>query len=53
MENNKDSEQLISYLKEQIKKDSVKTNYIDITPLGLVELTRQKQKRPLHEQLSI
>lgn len=35
---------LIEYIKELVKKDRVKTNVVDITALGLVELTRKKGK---------
>ncbi|MDI6601903.1 MAG: Rne/Rng family ribonuclease [Thermoanaerobacteraceae bacterium] len=35
---------LIGYIKELVKKDRVKTNVVDITALGLVELTRKKEK---------
>ncbi len=44
-------EELLAYLKELLKKDAVKTDVVDITPLGLVEITRQKISRPLWEQL--
>lgn len=42
---------LLAELKRHLGKDSVKTSVIDITPLGLVEITRQKKSRPLAEQL--
>ena len=45
-----DSE-LLSYLSSLVKKDSVKTNVIDMTPLGLVEVTRKKISKSLSEQL--
>lgn len=35
---------LIEYIKELVKKDRVKTNVVDITALGLVEITRKKEK---------
>jgi ribonuclease G len=37
-------------LEEELAKDSVKTTLVDMTPLGLVEITRHKIKKPLHEQ---
>ena len=49
MESKKAVQELIAYLKTEIAKDSVKTNFIDVTGLGLVELTRKKVRRPLHE----
>ena len=47
-----DSE-LLSYLNGLVKKDSVKTNVIDMTPLGLVEVTRKKIHKSLKEQLKL
>lgn len=48
--NCKESDSFIRLLKSEIRKDPVKTAYIDITPLGLVELTRQKKTSPLSEK---
>ena len=42
---------LIEHIKEVVGKDSTRTVYVDTTGLGLVELTRQKKSRPLHEVL--
>lgn len=42
---------LIEYLKTKIAKDPIPTQFIDLTALHLVELTRKKQRKPLHEQL--
>ena len=44
-------EALMSHLRELVRKDSVKTTLVDITALGLVEITRMKKNRPLVEQL--
>ena len=43
--------QLLAYLNSLVKKDSVKTSVIDMTPLGLVEVTRKKIHKSLKEQL--
>ena len=43
--------ELLCYLSSLIKKDPVKTNVIDMTPLGLVEVTRKKIHKSLKEQL--
>lgn len=43
--------ELLSYLSGLVKKDSVKTNVVDMTPLGLVEVTRKKVHKSLREQL--
>lgn len=42
---------LLDMLKRCAIKDPVKTTVIDMTPLGLVELTRKKGRRPLAEQI--
>lgn len=38
-------------LEEYLKLDTVTTNVIDMTPLGLVEITRKRVNRPLKELL--
>ena len=40
---------LLQTLRNYLQKDPVKTAVVDITALGLVELTRKKISRPLHE----
>lgn len=45
-------DKLVQVLKTEIAKDPVKTNYIDTTGLGLIELTRKKVRKSLNEQLS-
>lgn len=52
MQSKEHNEGLIQVLRNEIAKDTVKTNYIDTTGLGLVELTRKKVRRSLNEQLS-
>lgn len=42
---------LVSFLREELAKDPVKTVFVDITGMGLVELTRKKQQKPLYEHL--
>lgn len=42
---------LMETLHEIAAKDRVKTTVIDMTGLGLVEITRKKIKKPLHEQI--
>lgn len=51
MELKKDQELLMSDLEEYFKKDPVKTTLVDMTALGLVEVTRKKVRKPLHEQV--
>lgn len=47
----KNRKQLITHLSQLIEKDPVKTVFVDMTKLNLVELTRQKVRKPLHEQI--
>lgn len=51
MELEKNKELLMEELKEYFKKDPIKTTLVDMTALGLVEVTRKKVRKPLHEQL--
>lgn len=41
---------LMQTLREALAEDPVKTTLVDITPLHLVEITRKKVRRPLHEE---
>ncbi len=45
------NQELLSVLNEVIAGDPVKTTVVDITKLGLVEMTRKKVRRPLYEQV--
>ena len=49
MKNPEEKNELIKILKEEIKKDCVTCTFIDITKLGLVELTRKKRYKSLKE----
>lgn len=44
-------QELLEYLRTLVKRDKQKTLIVDITPLGLVEITRKKESKPLAEQL--
>lgn len=44
--------ELMKNLAEYVRIDPVRTTVVDMTKLGLVELTRQKGKRALHEVFS-
>ncbi|MCM1189055.1 MAG: ribonuclease E/G [bacterium] len=52
---NMDSEacrqKLLDHLNFLVKKDRIKTSVVDMTALGLVEITRKKTTKPLREQL--
>jgi len=45
-------EEVIGELKTELKKDRIKTEFIDLTGLGIAEITREKRKLPLAEILS-
>jgi ribonuclease G len=48
--NGKDyNDKLMSELKSYLKSDPIHANVVDITALGLVEITRKKVKKPLYE----
>lgn len=47
-----ENEELIRLLKQELKKDPVPVCFIDVTKLGLVELTRKKVYKSLREILS-
>lgn len=51
MESKEDQESLMRVLGEELSRDPVKTILVDMTRLGLVEITRKKVRRPLHEIL--
>ena len=46
------NQELMKQLTEYVRMDPVRTTVVDMTKLGLVELTRQKGKRALHEVFS-
>ncbi len=50
MESAADREELLRALAEHCFNDPVKTTVLDMTRLGLVEITRKKTRKPLHEQ---
>ena len=50
MESKEMQEQLLEYLRTLVRNDKQKTVVVDMTPLGLVEITRKKSNKPLHEQ---
>ena len=43
--------ELLQRLKHACSPDPMRPVVLDITKLGLVEMTRRKERRPLHEQL--
>lgn len=51
MESEGKKSELLKELRELTRKDPVRTDVIDITPLGLVEITRRRINKPLKEQI--
>ena len=46
-------EMVMEHLRKCTKNDPVGVNVVDMTKLGIVECTRRKKERPLHEQMRI
>lgn len=43
--------ELIQVFTQELKKDPIPTNFVELTKLGLVEITRKKVRKSLYEQL--
>lgn len=52
MEDTQKDDALLQELRTLAKKDRILTTVVDITALGLVEITRKKTTKSLHEQLA-
>ena len=52
MKSKEDENALINHLKSELKKDSITCSFIDITKLGLIEITRKKEYKSLKETIS-
>ena len=51
MEDPKNVRQLIERIREELKKDRVPTDFVDMTALGLVEITRKRRGESLADML--
>lgn len=51
MENLDHQDELFHVLQKYLRKDSVKSKVVDITPLHILEMTRKKVRRPVIEDL--
>lgn len=51
MKTDEDNELLLSTLRRYAAQDPIKIHVLDMTQLGLVEMTRKKGKKPLWEQI--
>ena len=52
MEKEESRHRLMKELDSFLRQDRIKTSLIDMTKLNLIEITRKKVKKPLHEQAS-
>lgn len=52
MEEEENREFLLKEFHSFLKRDRIKTDLVDMTKLGLVEITRKKVKKPIYEQIS-
>lgn len=50
METRESGDALVDYLRKRVNRDRIKTSVVDITSLGLVEITRKKTNKSLSEQ---
>lgn len=50
MDSEENNKQLMECLKHELAKDNVQTKLVDMTKLGLVEVTRKKVRKPLYMQ---
>lgn len=50
MDSEENNRQLMECLKYELAKDSVQAKFVDMTKLGLVEVTRKKVRKPLYMQ---
>jgi len=53
MRSKEDNDKLIQTMKEYLHDDPLKPKAVDMTALGLLEITRKKVRRPLYEILDI
>ncbi len=51
MENGEQDQDLLDALAQELKKDPVKAVVVDMTPLGLVEITRKRVRKSLAEKM--
>lgn len=51
MESQDHREELFHVLQKHLRKDSVKSKAVDITPLNILEMTRKKVRRPMIEDI--
>jgi len=45
--------ELVGVMKKLVKADHIHTEVVDLTPLGIMEIVRQKVRKPLEEELGL
>lgn len=53
MKSEANNRELLTHLRNLVREDSIQTQVIDMTPLGLMEITRKKINKPLREQFHL
>ena len=51
MKKEENNEYLLSEMRKFLRQDPVLTVLVDMTPLGLVEITRKKVRKSLYDQI--
>lgn len=51
MESEQDQKSLLELLRQEVRRDPVQTTVVDMTKLGLVEITRKKVRKSLYDQI--
>ena len=52
MESEQDQKSLLELLRQEVRRDPVQTTVVDMTKLGLVEITRKKIRKSLYDQIN-
>lgn len=52
MDSEEANKELLDTFRRELGRDSVPTNLVDMTKLGLVEITRKKVRKPFYEQIT-
>lgn len=47
------NQELLSFLSRELAKDQIPAKLVDMTGLGLVEITRKKVRKPLYDQMKL
>lgn len=51
LDHEENMQKLLDFLNRELKKDPIATTLVDVTKLQLVEITRKKVRKPLHEAI--